>query len=99
MAYNYEFTESAIKDLDETLNYIKNNLCNSKAAFDLLVEVQKTIENVCVFPFSYPNCKYYYVKDDTIRHAIVKNYVLFFKIYESKIMFLRFKYSKQNRML
>ena len=59
MAYNYEFTESAIKDLDETLNYIKNNLCNSKAAFDLLVEVQKTIENVCVFPFSYPNCKYY----------------------------------------
>ena len=28
MIYNYEFTELAINDIDETLNYITNNLCN-----------------------------------------------------------------------
>lgn len=30
MSYNYEFTEVAINDIDETLNYITNTLCNKK---------------------------------------------------------------------
>ena len=30
MIYNYEFTELAINDIDETLNYITNNLCIKK---------------------------------------------------------------------
>ena len=35
MIYNYEFTELAINDIDETLNYITNNLCNkSSSRFD-----------------------------------------------------------------
>ena len=28
MVCNYEFTKLAINDIDETLNYITNNLCN-----------------------------------------------------------------------
>lgn len=38
MIYNYEFTELAINDIDETLNYITNNLCNKKAAVDSILD-------------------------------------------------------------
>lgn len=52
-----------------------------------------------MFPMAYPNCRYYYNKDESIRHAVINNYILVFKIYETKIVFIRFKYSKQNKIL
>lgn len=99
MICNYEFTELAINDIDETLNYITNNLCNKKAAVDLMKAIEKSIYNICMFPKAYPDCKYYYINDENIRHAMINNYILVFKIYETKIVFLRFKYSKQNKVL
>jgi len=99
MIYNYEFTELAINDIDETLNYITNNLCNKKAAINLMQDIEKCIQNICMFPMAYPNCRYYYIKDESIRHAVINNYILVFKIYETKIVFIRFKYSKQNKIL
>ena len=99
MICNYEFTELAINDIDETLNYITNNLCNKKAAVDLMKAIEKSIDNICMFPHAYPDCKYYYIKDENVRHAMINNYILLFKIYETKIVFLRFKYSKQNKVL
>ena len=62
-------------------------------------DIEKSIYNICMFPLAYPDCKYYYIKDENIRHAIINNYILLFKIYETKIVFLRFKYSKQNKVL
>lgn len=41
MIYNYEFTELAINDIDATLNYITNNLCNKKAAIDLMQDIER----------------------------------------------------------
>ena len=61
MIYNYEFTELAINDIDETLNYITNILCNKKAAVDLMKDIEKSIYNICMFPLAYPDCKYYYI--------------------------------------
>ena len=61
--------------------------------------IEACINNICTFPLSYPNCKYYLINDDSIRHAVIKNYILVFKIYDNKIIFLRFKYSKQNTLL
>lgn len=61
MIYSYEFTELAINDIDETLNYITNNLCNKKAAVDLMKDIEKSIYNICMFSLAYPDCKYYYM--------------------------------------
>ena len=99
MAYNYEYTELAVQDIDDALNYICNNLKNYKAAYDLLTEIDTTINKICVFPKAYPDCKYYYIKDDNIRHAAVNNYVLVFKICKETILILRFKHSKQSKLL
>ena len=99
MIYSYELTDLVIKDIDDTLNYISNKLCNKKAAIDMMNNIEACINNICAFPLSYPNCNYYLIKDDSIRHAVIKNYILVFKIYDNKIIFLRFKYSKQNKLL
>ena len=99
MSYKYELTDLVINDIDEALYYISTKLCNKKAASNLMEDIEKSIQNICLFPKAYPNCKYYYIKDDTIRHAIINNYVLVFKIYPTKIIFLRFIYSKQNKIL
>ena len=99
MAYNYAFIDLVISDIDETLSYIINKCYNKKAANDLIKDIENTIGNICVYPMSYPNCKYYYIMDETIRHAFIKNYILVFKVYDTKIVFIRFRYSKQNKIL
>ena len=83
MIYSYEFTDLVIKDIDDTLNYISNKLCNKKAAIDLMNNIEACINNICEFPLSYPNCNYYLIKDDSIRHALIKNYILVFKIIQN----------------
>ena len=99
MAYSYELTELVIKDIDETIEYITKKLCNKKAASDLMIELEKTIDNICEFPNSYPDCKYYFIKDELIRHAVINNYILVYKICDNRIIFVRFKYSKQAKLL
>ena len=99
MAYNYEFTDLAKKGIDEAIFYITTVLSNKNAASKLIVDIENTIENICLFPMSYSNCEYYYIKDESIRHAIIKNYVLIFKIEDNSIIFLSFKYSKKDKVL
>ena len=89
MVYSYEFTDLAIKDINDAINYIEEKLANKKAAKDLFSLLEKTIEDICAFPKAYPNCKYYFIKDDSIRHVLIKNYVLVFKINETKIVFFK----------
>lgn len=96
MAYEYQITDVAQEEIDKAINYIINNLSNQKAASNLLNELEKKLINICEFPMSYPDCSYYYIQDKNIRHAIINNYVLVFKICDKKIIVLRFKHSKQN---
>lgn len=99
MAYEYQITESAQKDIDDVVNYIVNKLSNIKAATDLLNDIEKSIKNAIEFPFSYSNCSYYYIFDDNVRHIIIGNYILIYKIDKTKLYFTRFRYSKQNKIL
>ena len=50
----YQFTVSAIKDLDEILNYISINLSNDIAAKKFYDAVLDIIEKICEFPNLYP---------------------------------------------
>ena len=96
--YEYKFTELAEEDLESALEYISKQLCNAKAATELLSKTNKTIENICLFPYSYPDCTYYLISDEKIRHAIVDNYVLIYEIKdeEKQINILRFRYTRMN---
>jgi plasmid stabilization system protein ParE len=99
MTYSYEFTELVIEDIDATLSYITNILCNKGAATKLMIELQNGIESICKFPFAYPNCNCYFLEDESIRHININNYVLIYKVDKFKIIFLRLRHSKQDKLL
>ena len=99
MAYSYELTDSVKKDIDNALNYITNEICNRKAARNLMLEIEKSIKNICEYPMLYPNCNYFYINDESFRHSIINNYILVYKILSDRIIFLSFRYSKQNNIL
>ncbi len=99
--YNYQFTDLALVDIENVLKYISDSLMNKIAAKNLIDLIEKTIENICLYPYSYPDCYYYFIDDITIRHAAIKHYILIYKINNdtSSIEILRFKYFKQKELL
>lgn len=96
--YSYRITPLAEEDIDGVLAYIANNLCNTKAAKDLLNKIDSAIDNICNFPYSFADCSCYLIADDKIRHIPVDNYVLIYEIteYDKEIRILRFRYAKMN---
>lgn len=59
---------------------------------------EQAIQNICSFPYSYPDCTYYLIGDENIRHAIIENYVLIYEVKdeEKQINILRFRYTRMN---
>lgn len=98
--YIFQFTNLALTDIENALNYIIVHLMNKKAAIDLLSKIETTLDIICTFPYSYPDCMLYFIEDNTVRHAVIDNYILVYKINEitSSIDVLRFKYSKQKEL-
>lgn len=94
--YKYYLTPLAEQDIDSALSYIVTNLCNTKAALDLLSEIEHAIDNVVTFPLSIPDCKIFLMTDENIRHTYVDNYCLIYEVKEAskQINILRFLYCK-----
>ena len=94
MAYRYKFTPLAVADIDEALSYIAGNLANPTAADHLYRSLNDEIEEICDRPYSFPDCSYYLIDDENIRHTVIGNYVLIFEVSRSEklIKFLRFLY-------
>ena len=78
----------------EVLDYIAGNLSNSSAAEALYQKLTVEIDNICGQPYSFPDCSYYLIDDENIRHTVIGNYVLIFEVSkdENTIKFLRFLY-------
>lgn len=81
-----EFSERFLKDLEEIIEYLCFNLLNPKSASDFLDELEKTIERICLFPLAFPSCEYYFIHDDNYRHALLKEYIVFFRITKEKMI-------------
>ena len=80
--YSYRITPLAEDDIDGVLAYIANNLCNTKAAKDLLDNIDSAIDNICNFPYSFADCSCYLIADNKIRHIPVDNYLSLIHISE-----------------
>ncbi len=96
--YTFKLTPLAEQDIDSALNYIAENLCNAKAASDLYIEIESTIDTICAFPRSSSDCLCFLIQDENIRHVPLDNYVLIYEIVDElkEIRILRFRYSKMN---
>ena len=96
--YNYKITLLAKQDILSAVEYITEQLSNTKAASDLLSKTEQTIKTICEFPYSFVDCSYFLISDEHIRHAIIDNYILVYEIVESvkEIRVLRFRYAKMD---
>ena len=95
--YDLVVTSKAYQDMDEALDYITNTLYTPKAATELVDEIIECQRILKENPFAYSKCIDKNLEERGYRRAIVKNYILLFKIEEPKrVAILRFFHGVQD---
>ena len=96
--FSYKLTPLALQDIDDTLAYISDKLVNAKAAADLLDALEHTLEQICAYPYAFPDCSLFLITDPSIRHAPVNNYLIVYEIdeEEQQINVLRFHFARTD---
>lgn len=94
--YNLVVTSKAYQDMDEALDYITNTLHNQKAATELIDEITECQRILKENPFAYSKCIDKNLEERGYRRAVVKNYILLFKIEQKRVAILRFFHGAQN---
>lgn len=92
-------TELADSDLDEILKYIAIELMNPDAASAFADKLDKELEELCTAPKTGRPVRNPYLKRTDIRRILVKNYVAYYLIDESKeqIVILRIVYGERDQ--
>ncbi len=96
MIYKYRFTGQAKNDLDEILSYISVELANSIAAVNFMIELEKSIEKICLFPEICPVIKNKFIYGTEIRKAIINNYLMYYTFNNDINTILRIVYQKRD---
>ena len=87
----------AESDLLEALDYIAYTLDTPKAARDLLNEFDETIQQIAEFPYA---CELYRTDrpmQDEIRKVPVRNYVLYYAVFQDRVEIRRFLHGRRDR--
>ena len=87
----------AESDLLLALDYIAFTLDAPKAARDLLTEFEKTVRRIAEYPYA---CELYRTDrpmKDEIRKAPVKNYVLYYAVFQDRVELRRFLHGRRDR--
>ena len=94
--YEIRYLPLARKDLADIATYIADHLKASKAAMDLLNDLDKSISGLKQFPYS---CKVYQtikVLENEYRLLPVKNYAVFYVVKEKVVEIHRVIYAKMD---
>jgi plasmid stabilization system protein ParE len=96
--YKLIVSELAHEDLDNIVSYIAIQLANPTAAGDFLDEVGKCYDYLKSNPMIYAKCQDKRLEKEGYRKALIKNYLLVYKINETSktVSILRFFYSAQD---
>jgi plasmid stabilization system protein ParE len=96
--YKLIVSELAHQDLDNIISYIAIQLANRTAAGDFLDEVDKCYGYLKSNPMMYAKCQDKRLEKEGYRKALIKSYVLVYKIDETSktVSILRFCYSAQD---
>lgn len=96
--YKVLITELAQRDLDAIVEYIAVQLSNPIAASDLLDEVDKCYSYLRSNPFIYAKSIDARLEKEGYRKALIKNYILFFKVFENekKVIVYRIIYGARD---
>ena len=96
--YKLIISEFAHQDLDNIISYIAVKLANPTAAVNLLNEVDKCYNYLKNNPLMYEKCQDKNLKKENYRKALIKNYVLIYKVNENTktVSIMRIFYGAQN---
>jgi toxin ParE1/3/4 len=96
--YKLIVAELAHQDLDNIVSYIAIQLANPTAAGHFLDEVAECYGYLKSNPMMYAQCQDKRLEKEGYRKALIKNYVLVYKINETSktVSILRFFYSAQD---
>lgn len=76
--FSYQFTEKAVRDLDDILGYISFTLSNPAAAKDFYYKLDETIRQVTSFPEAGSSVINPSVALPNVRKCFVKNYTMYY---------------------
>ena len=82
--YKVDASDRAEVDLDRIIDYIAQKLLAPKAASDLLDEIYACYDNLEKNPYIYEECRDPKLQREGYRRAIIKNYIMIYKVYEEK---------------
>lgn len=87
---------SASKDIENIYNYISLDLANPIAANSFIDDLHDAFEKIVMFPKMYPIIDNPFVKDKLVRKALVKSYIVFYKVAVNETQVLRVLHSRSN---
>jgi len=96
--YNLDITDNAEQDLEHIITYMIDKLSAPVAATTFADAVNDCYENLEANPYIYESCRDFKLKNEGYRRAVIKNYILVYKIYEEKktVVVHRFFYGRQD---
>lgn len=96
--YKLVVTELAHQDLDDIVAYIAVQLANPAATSDFLDEVDKCYGFLKSNPMMYSKCNDRRLEKEGYRKAVIKNYILIYKVDKSAktVSVLRFFYGTRD---
>ena len=96
--YKLRIAQLAHEDLVSIVSYITVELANPVAAADFLDEVEKCYDYLKRNPMMYSKCTNVQLESEGYRKALIKNYILIFKIVESSniVNVMRFFYGARD---
>ena len=95
--HKIEYLPIAQQDLMEALDYLILALDAPQAAAGLLDELEDTVSRIARFPYAHELYRTNRPMRDEIRKVPVKNYVLYYAVYEERVEIRRFLHGRRDR--
>ena len=96
MEYKIFETAHARADLEEILEYITGVLANPTAAAAFADELEKCYGILERMPLAFEQCRDGHLKARGYRKALVKNYVMIYKVTAGEVIILRFFHGSRD---
>lgn len=96
--YKVEISNQAKKDLKDVLIYIKDNLHEPNISKNIYKKIIDKINSLEINPKKYQMLNHIVIKNAEVRKITLKNYLIFYKIYEKEkeVQVLRILHNKRN---
>ncbi len=78
-----EYTDEAVEDLRNIYDYIANEKLEAERASKLIKAILDNVRKLDNLPFRNPQTNYSPWKEIGVRNMVVKNHVVFYKVYEA----------------